>query len=87
MPSVVRLRTISPTISGVDMMLGAPEQFTLMPTTSDGVKKRAQESRASLSPVSVRMPLEIISRTVGTSTLSVPVSIDRSACTATTWPG
>ena len=35
------------TTSGPDMMLGAPEQFTLTPTTSFGVTKRAHESRSS----------------------------------------
>ena len=76
-----------PTTSGVDIMPGAPEQFTLMPTTSAGVKKRAQLSRASVSPVSARMPCAIISRTVGTSTFSDAASIDFSACTCATLPG
>ncbi len=68
------------------MIPGAPEQFTLMPTTSAELKKRAQLSRASESPVSARIPCATISRTVGTSTFSVVSSIEFSACTRATTP-
>jgi hypothetical protein len=51
------------------------------------LKNRAQLSRASRSPVSVVIPREIISRTVGTSTFSVASSMQLGACTVITRPG
>ena len=39
MPSAIRLSTIPPTTSRAEKMFGAPEQFTLMPTTSVASKK------------------------------------------------
>ena len=58
-----------------------------MPTKSCALKKRAQLSRASLSPVSVVMPRAIISLTVGTSTFSVTSSMHFGEWTVTTRPG
>ena len=74
-PTAIRLLTISATTSGIDIAPGAPEQLILMPTTSCALKKRAQLSRGSLSPVSVVMPRAIIACTVGTSTFSVASSM------------
>ena len=59
-PTAMRLFAISVTTSGIDMAPGAPEQLILMPTKSCALKKRAQLSRGSLSPVSVVMPRAII---------------------------
>ena len=86
-PTAIRLRAISATTSGIDIAPGAPEQLTLMPTKSCALKKRAQLSRGSLSPVSVVMPRAIIACTVGTSTFSVASSMHRGECTVTTRPG
>jgi hypothetical protein len=58
-----------------------------MPTKSSALKKRAQLSRASLSPVNAVMPRAIIVCTVGTSTVSVTSSMQRGAWTVTTLPG
>ena len=68
-------------------MRGAPEQLTLMPTTSFGEIKRAQASASRASPVRLRMPLEIICLTSSRFTRSVSVSMDRSEWMRTTWPG
>ena len=59
-PTVVRFLVISATTSGIDIAPGAPEALTLMPTKSWALKKRAQLSRGSLSPVSVDIPRAII---------------------------
>ncbi len=86
-PTTIRLRTISATTSGIDIAPGAPEQLILMPTKSCALKKRAQLSRGSLSPVSVVMPWAIICLTVGTSTFSVTSSMHFGEWTVTTRPG
>src|SRR5207247_5249583 len=83
-PTVIRFLTISPTTSGIDMAPGAPEQLILMPTKSWSLKKRAQLSRGSLSPVRVVIPVAIIDLTVGTSTFSVASSMHLGECTVTT---
>src|SRR5688572_6574884 len=85
-PTLMRLSTMPETTSGADMMLGAPEQFTLTPTTSLGVIKRAQQSRSSLSPVSARIPSESMLRTTCGSTFAVASSMQRGEATLTTWP-
>jgi hypothetical protein len=85
-PTAMRLFAISATTSGIDIAPGAPDAFTLMPTKSCALKKRAQLSRGSLSPVSVVMPRAIIAFTVGTSTFSVTSSMQRGECTVTTRP-
>ena len=59
-PTVIRLRVISATTSGVDIAPGAPDAFTLIPTKSRASKNRAQLSRGSLSPVNVDIPRAII---------------------------
>jgi hypothetical protein len=41
----MRARTISPTTTGWDMMRGAPEALTLIPTISEGEMKPRHESR------------------------------------------
>src|ERR1035438_6577761 len=69
MPSATRFLTIPPTTSVAEKILGAPEQFTLMPTTSFASKKCAQASRSFFAPVSEHMPRANISRTVGSSIL------------------
>src|SRR5436190_13198910 len=86
-PTVIRFRAISATTSGIDIAPGAPEQLILMPTKSLELKKRAQLSRGSLSPVSVVIPRAIICWTVGTSTFSVSSSMHFGEWTVTTRPG
>src|SRR5688500_15001144 len=85
-PTAMRFRAMSATTSGDDIMFGAPEQLILIPTTSLGVTKRAQESRSSLSPVSARIPSRSILRTTAGSTFPVVSSMLEAECTLTTWP-
>src|SRR5579872_88702 len=82
-----RLRTISATTTGCEQIPGAPEQFTLIPTTSDGAKSLRQPSRAAASPVSDAMPRRTISATTAASTFSVCGSMELAAFTDTTAPG
>src|SRR5437764_12258269 len=82
-----RLRTISATTTGCEQMPGAPEQFTLMPMTSDGEKNLRQASRAVGSPVSAVMPRRTISATMMASTFSVSGSMEFAAFTEITEPG
>src|SRR5712692_7676388 len=82
-----RLRTISATTTGCEQIPGAPEQFTLTPTTSAGKKNLRQASRAAASPVRAAIPRPIISVTVAVSTFSVCGSMELAALTETTDPG
>ena len=86
-PTATRFRTISATTTGDDMIPGAPEQLTLIPTISAGVMKRAHASRTSASPVKARMPCAIISRTTAGSGFSLAGSMQLPACTEATCPG
>ena len=86
-PTVIRLRVISATTSGIDIAPGAPDAFTLIPTKSRASKNRAQLSRGSVSPVNVVIPRAIIACTVGTSTFSVTSSMHLGEWTVTTRPG
>ena len=67
-------------------MLGAPEQFTFIPTTSAALKNDAQASRWVFAPVSEHIPRDIISRTAGALILCVVVSTDFLECTRTARP-
>ena len=58
-----RLVIMAPTSSGLELISGAPEQFTLMPTTSEGLIKPAQASRSDFAPVRSRIPAESMART------------------------
>src|SRR5437764_10385577 len=51
---------MAPTTSGFELISGAPEQFTLMPTMSEGTNKRLHACLSSLAPVSPRIPAETI---------------------------
>src|SRR5258708_2267863 len=86
MPRAIRLSTIPLTISIEEKMLGAPEQFTFTPTTSEASKRDAQASRWFFAPVSEHIPRDSISRTAGSSTLRVAVLTDLSECTRTALP-
>src|SRR5438552_12294316 len=86
-PMPVSCRTTSATISYADTQCGYPPQLTLMPTTSDGSKKRRQASAVVLAPVSVRMPRAIMSRTTSSFAAPVDVSTHRSDRIDTTRPG
>src|SRR4051794_7111145 len=86
-PVAVRLRTISATTFGSEQTCGAPEQFTLMPTTSEALKNRCHASAGLGSPVSVVIPFEIISRITAGSGFALFSSMERGECTETTLPG
>src|SRR5689334_19331688 len=86
-PTAMRLSTIAATTSGADRIFGAPEQFSFTPTKSLALKNPPHASRSDFAPVSERMPRDIISRTVGTSTFAVVLSMHFSECTRTTLPG
>ncbi len=83
----MRLSTISATTAGSEQMAGAPEQLTLIPTTSRGETKRAQASSARWSPVSERIPSASIRFTTARSAFPDFASNEFSACTRTTRPG
>ena len=68
------------------MIFGAPEQFTLMPTTSLGEKKLAQASRSLFVFVSDCIPVDSILRMTASSTRSVSGSMAASECRRVTAP-
>src|SRR6185437_10828532 len=86
-PTAIRLSTMAATTSGAERIFGAPEQFSFTPTTSLALKNPPLASRSVFAPVSERMPRDIISRTVGTSTFDVELSMHFSECTRITLPG
>jgi hypothetical protein len=59
-PAAITFRAISAITSGVDIAPGAPEQFALMPTTSEGAMNFLHASASFFAPVSACMPREII---------------------------
>src|SRR5579862_1981806 len=86
-PTATRLRTMPRTTSGEEQMIGAPEQFTLIPTMSAGEKKLAHASRSAFAPVSDCIPLDSILSTVAWSTCPDGTSITLSDWTRATIPG
>ena len=64
----MRLSIMAETSSGFELISGAPEQFTLIPTVSLGEMKWDQASRSSVAPVNSRMPRESILFTALAST-------------------
>src|SRR6185437_2093555 len=85
-PAAMTFSTMPATTSGLDMMFGAPEQLTLIPTISEEEMKWDQASRSFVSRVSARTPAESIWRTTLAFSTPEAASIECAERTRTAWP-
>src|SRR5882757_10563226 len=83
----MRLSMMAETSSGFELISGAPEQLTLIPTVSLGEMKWDQASWSPVAPVSSRMPRESILFTALALMLFEAASTARSLRTRTARPG